>query len=142
MIKYRVEVVHLDVAVRTDGVGHGSCIFCELGNTQAHHIFNTLHGAAVQVRRELLHTHNVIVYACVLTLCGVIVCAQWRDCVYVCVGVCVWQRLLRAIEEVAFSKVIGVCVRVCKCICVYLYITLQSVRRVQVCVRALMNAQV
>mmetsp|Transcript_25641 Transcript_25641/g.69587 ORF Transcript_25641/g.69587 Transcript_25641/m.69587 type:complete len:260 (+) Transcript_25641:1878-2657(+) len=51
---HRIEVVHLDVAIGADGVGHGACIFWELRHTESHHVFDALHRPAVQVRGELL----------------------------------------------------------------------------------------
>mmetsp|Transcript_20702 Transcript_20702/g.57473 ORF Transcript_20702/g.57473 Transcript_20702/m.57473 type:complete len:207 (-) Transcript_20702:1008-1628(-) len=49
-----VEVFHLDVALRADGVGHGASVLRELPGAQHDHIFDALHRAGVHVRGELL----------------------------------------------------------------------------------------
>ena len=57
-----VEVVDLDVAVRPHRVGHGACVFGELGGAQHAHVFDALdgagRGAARQVHAEFLVTED------------------------------------------------------------------------------------
>ena len=57
-----VEVVDFDVAVGANRVGHGACVFGELGGAQHAHVFNALDCAArciaAQVLRKLLVAEN------------------------------------------------------------------------------------
>ncbi len=56
-----VEIVHLDVGLWPDGVGHGACILRVLRCPQPGHILNPLHWPAVHVCAEFLNTHSVVV---------------------------------------------------------------------------------
>ena len=52
--RQRVEIVHLDVGVRTDGVGHGARVFRKLRRAQPRDVFDPLDRARVAVGRKLL----------------------------------------------------------------------------------------
>mmetsp|Transcript_88338 Transcript_88338/g.184604 ORF Transcript_88338/g.184604 Transcript_88338/m.184604 type:complete len:282 (+) Transcript_88338:1385-2230(+) len=53
-----VEVVHGDVAFGSDGVGHGTAILRELSCPKNSNLFNSLHGLASHISRELLITED------------------------------------------------------------------------------------
>mmetsp|Transcript_23018 Transcript_23018/g.39473 ORF Transcript_23018/g.39473 Transcript_23018/m.39473 type:complete len:207 (+) Transcript_23018:2179-2799(+) len=51
---HRVEVVHRDVRLRPNGMGHWTRILPELCRPQPHDIPNSLHSTRIHIRRELL----------------------------------------------------------------------------------------
>jgi hypothetical protein len=52
--KLTVEVVHLHVALGSDGVGPRARVLGELARPQHPHLLDTLHRRGTQIRRELL----------------------------------------------------------------------------------------
>ena len=52
--RLRIKIVHRDITLGPDGVGHRACILLELGSTEPVDVSDTLDRSRVEVGRELL----------------------------------------------------------------------------------------